>query len=278
MNRNGLLICFFLLSMTSTAVYAANDNYPFGGRQAGMANAAVAIYDLWAISHNQAGLAKLQSSAAGIYFENRYMVREMSLGAAAFAMPVNAGVFGLSLSYFGHSLYHESKVGLAYARSFGERLSAALQFNYMYAFVGGNYNNAAGNVSIEMGMIYEMLPGLHIGAHVFNPTRTKLASVDQLYDEYIPVIMRFGMAYAFSDRVLISVETEKEIDRKAVVKTGIEYQVANNLYVRGGIGTNPTQHAFGFGFQTGAIIIDLSSSFHHVLGYSPQASILYQFN
>jgi hypothetical protein len=252
---------------------AANDNKPYGGRQAAMGNAAVSLYDFWAISHNQAGLARLTRPAGGFYFENRYLVKEMGLGAAAFALPTNSGVFGLSVSYFGYSQYNESKMGLAYARSFGDKLSVGMQFNYMYSFVGGDYNNAAGRVTIEAGMIYEIIPGLSIGAHIFNPTRAKLASVDNLYDEFIPTIFRFGMAYSFSDRVILSLETEKDIEQKPAFKAGIEYQVINQLFIRGGIGTNPTQNAFGFGFHTGSFTIDLSTSFHHILGYSPQASI-----
>ena len=275
MNKYFLSCCFACLILTSS-LGAANDNYSFGGRQAGMGNAAVSIYDFWAISHNQAGMARLNNPTGGFYFENRFLVKEMGLGAAAVALPTTSGIFGLSLSYFGYSQYHESKIGLAYARSFGERLSVGVQFNYMYTFVGGSYSNAAGNVGLELGVIYEILPGLNAGAHIFNPTRAKIAAVDGLYDEYIPTIIRFGMAYSFSEHVIVSLESEKDIDRKPVFKAGIEYQIADRFFVRGGIGTNPTQNAFGFGLHTGSFTIDLSSSFHHVLGYSPQASIIYE--
>ncbi len=275
MNKYVISYCIVCLLLTGQ-LGAANDNYPLGGRQAGMGNAAVSIYDFWAISHNQAGMAKLNRPTGGFYFENRFLVKEMGLGAAAVALPTTSGVFGLSLSYFGYSQYHESKVGIAYARSFGERLSVGVQFNYMYTFIGGTNSNSAGNVGLELGMIYEILPGLNIGAHIFNPTKAKIAAVDGLYDEYIPTIIRFGMAYSFSERVIVSIESEKDVDRKPVLKAGIEYQIADLFYVRGGIGTNPTQNAFGFGIHTGSFTIDLSSSFHHVLGYSPQASIIYE--
>lgn len=274
MRKHPYIFLFFcLIAFACNHTFAANDNYPFGARQAAMGNAGVSLYDFWAISHNQAGLARLTNPAGGFYFENRYLVREMGLGAAAFALPTTSGVFGLSLSYFGYSQYHESKVGLAYAKVFSEKLSAGVQFNYMYAFVGGDYSNSTGNVTVEAGVIYELLPGLNIGAHIFNPTRAKLASVDDLYDEYIPTIIRLGMAYNFSEKVLLSLETEKDIDRKPVFKAGIEYQLAGQFHIRGGVGTNPTQNAFGFGFHTGSLTIDLSTSFHYVLGYSPQASI-----
>ncbi len=264
---------FLCLFLVSNLVYAANDNFPFGGRAAGMGNAAVTLYDFWAVSHNQAGLARLEYMVAGFYFENRFMTREMSFGAAAIAYPASPGVFALNVSYFGYSLYHESKIGLAYARSFGERLSAGVQLNYLYTHIGDGYGTA-GNLAVELGVIYELVSGLNIGAHVFNPTRASIADFD---DERIPTIMRIGLAYAFSERVMMTVETEKDMEFNPVFKAGLEYQLIDHVYIRGGMGTNPTTNAFGFGMDIGNITIDLATSFHHVLGYSPQASLVYKF-
>jgi len=263
---------FLLLVIFSAPLYAANDNFPFGGRQAGMGNAAVAVYDFWALSHNQAGLARQQYAAGGFYFENRYLTKEMGLGAAAFALPAASGVFGLSVTYFGYSQYHESKFGVAYARSFGDRLSAGVQLNYLYTFIGEGYGST-GNLAAELGMIYELIPGLQIGAHIFNPTRAKIAEFN---DERIPAVFRMGFAYTFSERVLLSFETEKDLEREAVFRVGLEYGITENIYLRGGLGTNPTTNAFGFGLNMGALRIDLATSFHHVLGYSPQASLIYE--
>jgi hypothetical protein len=271
MKKNyGLLLLFVMIPAWLTA---ANDNFPFGGRQAGMGNAGVTLYDFWSISHNQAGMAHLQHAGAGFYFENRYMAREMSFGAAALALPTNTGVFGASVTYFGYSQYYESKAGLSYARAFGERLSAGVQLNYLHTYIGEGYGSA-GNLAVEMGMIYEMLPQFFIGAHIFNPTRARIAEYN---DERIPTIIRLGVSYVFSERVLLSVETEKDIDRDPVFRAGLEYQVVDNLYLRGGLGTHPSVNAFGFGLNVGNLQIDLASSFHQTLGYSPQLSILYHF-
>lgn len=265
----------FFLCLTHPAL-PANDNYPFGARQAGMGNAGITLYDLWSVSHNQAGLARLETLSAGFYFENRFLAREMALGAVAIALPHPTGVFGLSLSYFGFSNYNEGKIGLSYARDFGEKLSVGIQFNYMYLSIGEGYGSR-GSFTMELGMIYELLPGLHIGAHLFNPTQTRISSVDDLYDERIPTIMRFGFSYAFSERVLLAVETEKDIEKEARFKVGLEYRLTDHIYLRGGVGTHPMENAFGFGFQSGSLQFDLSASYHHVLGYSPQAGVTYGF-
>lgn len=267
------IVFLFVSLIFSNPLHAANDNFPFGGRQAGMGNSAVAVYDFWALSHNQAGIARQSNVSGGFYFENRYLAKEMGLGAAAFTLPAASGVFGLSITYFGYSQYHESKFGLAYARTFGERLSAGVQLNYLYTFIGEGYGRT-GNLAAELGLIYELLPRLQIGAHLFNPTRAKVTTYNQ---ERIPTIMRMGFAYIFSDRVMLSFETEKDLEREAVFRAGVEYGITNSIYLRGGLGTQPTTNSFGFGLALGNLRIDLATSFHHVLGYSPQASIIYEF-
>jgi len=85
------------------------------------------------------------------------------------------------------------------------------------------------------------------------------------------------LSYSFSDRVLVTAETEKDMAQEVAFRAGLEYRLAEQFYVRAGIGTNPTQNAFGFGMKVGSLRIDLASSFHHVLGYSPQAGIVVAF-
>lgn len=255
-------------------VSGSNACLPFGGRQAGMGNAGVSLYDFWAIGHNQAGIAHLENAAAGFYFENRYHTREMAYGAAAFILPTTSGVFGINVSYFGFSLYNESRISLAYARAFGERLSTGLQLNYMHTYIGEGYGSTA-NATVELGFIYELLPGLNIGAHIFNPTQARIADYA---DERLPVILRTGLSYSFSENLMVIAETEKDINHKAVFRAGIEYQLTEGVNVRAGLGTFPATNAFGFGLRLGSADIDIASSFHNILGYSHQISILYNFN
>ncbi len=269
--KYSIIIIIFLLNIDF--VYPANDNYPFGGRQAGMANAAVTLYDFWAVSHNQAGLALEDNIAAGVYYENRFGIKELGMSAGAFVLPTGAGVFGFSFTYFGFSLYNESKAGLAYSRQFGDNLSTGLQLNYLAARIAEDYG-AKHSMTFEMGAIYELIPDLYVGAHVFNPVKAKISDYN---DERIPTIIRFGMSYIFSEQVIVILETEKDIYKPYSFKLGIEYKIADPVYVRGGIGTDNNQNAFGAGLHLGNFRIDVSASYHSVLGYSPQFSFIYEF-
>ncbi len=265
-----LVVMLFFVNPRQLA--ATGDNYLFGGRTAGMANAAVSLYDFWAVSHNQAGLARLENPTAGVYFENKFLLDALNFGAAAVAYPTSSGVLAFSFTHFGFDLYGENKVSLGFARDFGERFSAGIQLNYHHARLAEDYGST-GNITFELGAIYEVLPDLHIGVHLFNPTRAKVADYA---NERIPTILRTGFSYAFSEKVIVVLEAEQSSEQKATFKAGIDYQIIDHFSIRGGIGTQPTSNAFGFGFQLGRLQIDLASSYHYVLGYSPQASLVYE--
>ncbi len=271
MIRNFISLLFVLL--VYSFAYSGNGNYPFGGRGAGMGNATVTLYDFWAMSYNQAGLSRLKNPTAGVFFENRFLVKELSFGAAAFAIPVNAGVVGASFTYFGFEYYNETKVGLAYARDFGERFSFGVQLNYQNTGIGESYGNQ-GNLTFEGGAIFHILPQLAIGMHVFNPLRAK---VGDFADERIPTVFKTGLGYTFSDKAMAILEIEKSLNHEPIVKAGIEYRIIEPIYIRGGIGTNPSTNSFGFGLNLGNLQLDMATNYHYVLGYSPQVSFIYHF-
>ncbi|MCX6256479.1 MAG: hypothetical protein NTW49_01030 [Bacteroidia bacterium] len=251
-------------------VFAVGDNYPVGARQAGMANAAVMLSDLWSISHNQAGLVSLDKLTIGFFHENKFIVSKYAYQALVIAVPVHSGVLGASVSYFGYSSYNEIKAGLAYGKSFGKILSAGLQLDYCNTYVTGEYGNR-GALVVEAGLQSQPIENLLIGVHVFNPLRAKIA----VYDENIPTILRMGVAYRFSDKVILAVENEKDMLMKPVFKTGIEYHIYKNFFIRTGVMTNPTQLCFGIGYIMNDFQFDMAVSNHPELGITPHFSLSY---
>jgi len=266
------LLIFLLLLPLYFSSFAGNENYPVGGRQAGLANAGVCLTDIWAVYHNQAALADYNHFAASVYYENRFLVKEMGMQGAAVTGPTKSGVFGLSFSRFGYSLYNESKYGLAFAKSFGENFSAGVQVDYLDTRIGEGYGNK-GVFAVEAGLRARLAKKLYIGFHGYNLTRVKLADYN---NERVPTILKLGLQYIFSDKVFVAIETEKDIDQKPVFMAGVEYHVLKAFYLRAGIASNPFLNTFGFGLEIAdKLQLDVSTSIHPVLGVSPQASLTY---
>jgi len=266
-----IAVPFALLFLISSSCFATGENWAIGGRSAGMGNASVTLNDLWAIHNNQAGLAGIKNISAGIYYENLYGLKELGLKAGVVELPTKSGVFGLSMSYFGYSQYNESKIGLAYAKSLGTKFSVGVQLDYLGIHIGENYGNTSA-VAAEIGLLYKISKKLNIGAHIYNPTRAKIANYN---NERVPTVFRLGLSYIFSDKVIVAAETEKDIQYNAAFKAGIEYHPVKQFYFRAGISTDPVLDAFGFGLELKNFNLDFAATYHQTLGFTPQVSIIF---
>jgi hypothetical protein len=268
--RQLLLLFGCLISVHS---FCGNENGPVGARASGIAGTSLTISDAWSVQNNQAGMGFLTKAAAGIYYENRFLLPELGLSAATLALPSKLGTFGLSVRRFGYKAYNENKIGLAYSRAFGEKLSIGIQLNYQSVNFAEYYGSRQ-TVTAEIGVIYKPGKNITLAAHVFNPTQTKLSAYD---NERIPSILRIGARYQFSRKVFLAGEVEKDIYNKPILKAGIEYQVVDVLFLRTGVSGNPLYSSFGFGLKLKRLLIDFSGRFHPVLGFTPQFSLTYQF-
>ncbi|MBL0048034.1 MAG: hypothetical protein IPP32_08070 [Bacteroidetes bacterium] len=262
-----------LFSALWSIAFAGNDNLPLGARSAALGGASATLSDLWSAQNNQAGLAQLDTIEVGVYATRNFLLPQLAYNAFAGALPIKGGTFGLSYSRFGYSKYNENKVGIAFAKKLGDHISAAVQLNYLSKFIGDGYGKN-GTIAAEFGIQAKLVKGLSVGAHVFNPTRAKSADYNK---EKIPTIIKVGAQYAFSDKVFWAIESEKDIDYKPNFKTGIEYRVVPQLYIRGGISTQPTLSSFGFGLVLKNFKLDVAANYHEQLGFTPHLGLSYGF-
>jgi len=265
-----ILICFF----NPAFLFASSENYSLGARQAGMSDCGLTISDVWSANHNQAALAYLERPSMGLFYENRFIFKELGLQAGSFALPLNSGTFALSLSHFGYSLYNESKIGLAYAKALGNRLSIGMQIAYMNTKIGEDYGNRGAPIA-ELGMLAKPVDNIFIGVHVFNLTRSKIPYYSE---DQIPTILKAGLGLVLSEQLLVLTEIEKDLSHKAIFRTAIEYLFMEQLYLRAGVSTNPNQISFGLGYKTNRIRADIAFSTHPILGTTPHVGLVYYFD
>jgi len=270
-NKISRVLMLTLLIIFSQFLSAQIGNDMLGARSAALGGYNATLFDVWSTNNNQGGLGFLEEMTGGAYYENRFLLSETSYKAGAFVMPVKAGALGLSVSSFGYELYNETKAGLSYGQRFGDKFSVGVQLNYLNTKLTQGYGSKTA-VTGAIGAIAKLSKEFTLGVHVYNPSRSKLTNDN---NERIPTIMKLGVEYKFSDKVMFVVSSEKDVDFEARVNAGIEYHITEMFYLRGGISTNPTQYAFGAGMQLKHFKVDLSSSFHQTLGITPAISIVY---
>ena len=269
----------FLLGITSAFcimnfAFATGDNFTAGARATAMGDASVTLSDVFSTTTNQAGLAYMTNYSVGIYADRKFVNASINNFNGALALPISnkVGAFGLSANYYGYKYYNETKIGLAYSRKFGEKFSIGLQFDFLRMMI---FENGSRNFyTFEMGFQYKPWKVLSIGAHIYNPVPYK---VDKVFGERLPTVIKFGLGYEPSPKVLLAAEYAQDIHYKPQFKAGIEYRPIKYLHVRAGAQTTPFSASFGLGVNVKGLNIDLASSYHPVLGFTPQAAIIYSF-
>ena len=273
-NKIRLIIVIVILLLFSEITIASGDIFPLGARSAGMGRVSVAMTGFWGIQNNPAGIALTDKYSVGINYESRFGLNELSTKNVAIIVPLNFGVIGLSFNHFGYSVYSEIKLGLVYSRSFSKYFRIGVQLDYLSTSIGNNYGTK-NNVTFEIGIQSDITENITLGAYAFNPIMVKLADYNQ---EKLASVFRFGVAYKFDTRLIVSLEAEKSSNINPILlRMGLEYNLNSKFFFRGGIASRYEIFTFGFGMKFNHFSFDLAATMHQSLGFSPQSSIIFTF-
>ena len=243
-----------------------------GSRSMSMGNASVTLNDVWAFHNNPGALGTLDKITAGVSYENRFLLQELQTQGVAVAIPLKEGVISVGGQTYGYRAFRTYKGGIGYSMPLGEKLFAGVQLNYQGLQLSQNYGSRS-TVTGEAGLFAEISEDWHLGVSVFNVGRAKLS---EPYDDRFTTLMRLGTSYRFSERFMIALEAEKDLDYDPRIKTGLEYEVLNSFYLRGGFATAPVEFSFGMGYEFGVIQLDAGSAYHQILGWSPNFTLVYK--
>jgi len=263
------VLLVFIQQLVSLSAYSQHIQSNAGGRSAGMANTSVVLTDFWSIYNNQAGLGFVNKISAGIFHHSGY-IKEQNLQGIGVAIPTKTGTIAATYNYYGYTNYNEQQVGLAFGRTFTEYFAAGIKLNYLHSQISGEYGSSDA-VTFEVGILSQPIKNLFIGAHVYNPSRSEMGT------EKIPTIYKLGISYLFSNKVLLAIETENELDQNAIFKAGIDYQLIEFVSLQTGISTIPPNYSFGAGFHYSGFNLHIGFVNHQTLGFTPSFSVSYEF-
>lgn len=262
-----------------------------GARAAALGNASVALDgDAWAAANNPAGLGSLARPTVGFYAQNRYFSAALNVGAAVVALPLGAppapgaeaaeepgaapaararrGVVALEAQRFGGALYNETRVGAGYGYRLGQ-ISVGGRVEMLQISIEGLGSRRVALASL--GGQIEVLPNkLTLGVYGYNLGQARLASYQ---DERVPTVLRAGLAYRPTAQVLLALETEKDVERPANFKAGVEYRPVGALAARVGVASLSEEISAGLGVRLRDFGLDYAAAFQAVLGFSQHLSV-----
>lgn len=261
-----LAIVFFPVSLCAWSGITS-----IGARSVSLGNSVVANPSIESVFLNQAGLAGMQNFSVLVSYDSRYVLREYSMMAIGAILPFNDGVSGISFCQFGRELYRFSKAGFSYARGFGDKISAALQFDVLTESFPENKNPFL-TFTVETGLLAHICPTVTAGFHLFNPISHKK---DGIPGRTFPSIFRSGVSWAISEQLNWCIEVEKRSNEPALMKAGLELEAFNDFILRVGVQGQELQPSAGFGFVNDDLSVDMAFSYHGNLGFSPSITVGY---
>jgi hypothetical protein len=264
---------FFTINIVNVATVCAEINvFPAGARSAALGNAAVTSTNVFAAYNNQAALGFMDKTVAAIDYQNRFLVSDLHLASAVFAMPIPyAGTMGISFCSFGTSPYNELRMGIALGKRLSEHISIGAQIDYNQITIA-EYGST-GAITAEAGILAHPLNNLWVGAHVYNFTYSRFFSSQ--YREQLPVIFNLGLGYQIITTTSLFVQSEFRSGQNARLKAGIEHFLLPAFAVRIGTTLKPLELFAGVGYTYRSLVIDFAFAHHEMLGYSPQLSLSY---
>lgn len=225
--------------------------------------------DVFSFIDNQAALSKIKKPQAGIYAENRFMLKELRLVCAVAAMPFQKGGAGISVNYSGYTNYNETQIGLAYGRALGDRANLGIQFNYNAHRTEG-YNNLTA-VCFEIGAVFHLSEKMHTGIHAYNPVGGRF---NQFSGEKLAASYTLGLGYEASEKLLINAALVKEGMQPVSVNAALHYAFEKAFYIRCGTASGYDRSFAAIGLSRNDIQLDVSLSWHRLLGITPSLRIV----
>lgn len=262
----------FLLAGFFYSTHAQILQRPVGASYTNIGAYSLNHIDIFSFLCNQASLAQIKNTAAGVYTERRFLLNELNYYSAAVALTTRSGNFGLKTMYSGFTDYNETQIGLAYARKLGEKVDIGIQFNYNGIRIA-NYGSASA-ISFEAGSIFHLMDKLHAGFHINNPIGGKLGKDKQ---EKLPFIYTAGLGYDASKKFLFSIEIVKEEGHHISVNAGIQYKLIPKLLTRIGVSLATSSVCMGAGVQLKLFRVDITTNYHPQLGVSPGLLLIFDF-
>ena len=271
MRTRALPVLGSLLIVLWLAAFAtASTGLPFlrlssGARSAAMAEAATALPGAEAISYNPAALRiSGQRSFGFAHGEWIQDIRHEYLAVLFAAPPHTVGIAaqvsrsrnlefrtGPTAEPLGEFSVYEGTFNLAYARPWTPKLRLGANLKLIRQAI---YIQTATGAAVDLGLLYEPRPHLYVGLALRNLGR--MNELDQTATS-LPRAGRLGVAYAGFDRMLLSLEAQREAGHSATLHAGGEFALHRNLNLRGGYQSADTRSlALGLGLQAGSWSVD----------------------
>lgn len=247
-----------------------------GARVLALGRAGVALgADPWGHT-NPAAWAGLAGRRAGLQASQAFGLGELRLASLSAGAPTPVGTVALAARTYGFSERRETRLALGLGRpvpiSASRRLDVGVSVGYEAAVTAGA--ESVGTVLLAAGVQADLVPGLRAGLAARNLLGLGRSGEGDLRASAATVPgLTVGLAYAPSDRALLVLDADQDLDFGLSVRAGAEVLPVAALALRVGVSTEPVRFTAGAGVRAGGLRADLAVERHEALGLTPAVGV-----
>jgi len=268
-----LIISLYFLSNVSLAIFAQIPSVL--PQSSSIASTATADTHNWCSFQNPAMLGYVEQTEVAAFFDNRFMMSELSTKTAQIAIQHDLLNTGVSISHFGYSLYQELLFGATFARNFSNKFAMGIQFNYMTNYFVSS-NTYRGVLLAQVGLSAQLSPNFNLSFNTFNPFQTNIQA--ETIEKRVPSIFSLGAQYILVENVMWRIQLDKEVSSNYRFATGMDYDVVKKMTLKIGVyGSDYLVPCLGISLKTNAVKINLNTEIHPLLGVNSSVGLNYQF-
>jgi hypothetical protein len=240
-----------------------------GAKQMGMGYASSNLSDEWCNFNNVGGLGRLQHRNVAVAYEVTPLLIGGNRLAAVFNNPFKFGTASVGIFRFGDNVYSEQLFSVGLGNLIGST-SLGGKLNVVQYNASGFGTRTA--VTLDFGGITQITKEISIGAYITNLTQSTFAGADNYR---LPTRLTLGVGLRLKEQVFITSEIEKDLDYKPNWRTGLEYEILKNFFLRTGFNFNPENIYVGLGGKRSTISFDYAVRFNQLVGTSHQIAVAY---
>jgi hypothetical protein len=261
---------YWLLLLQAGIAQAQAITRPIGAPYLGVFGLSQKQADVLVARNNPAAHANVQRSSVGVYGERRYMLPDLQLFTASAGLNTASGNWGLHAGYFGFAEQNQMQLSLAYGRKITKAVDVGGAFHYHTIRQSSIYGSASA-ITGSVGVLFHLGSSVHAGISAFNPIRAAWSNAE---NERLPSRYSFGLGMDVSENFFLGADLVKEENLPAELQVAFHYQLLPKLFVRGGITTLSPTYFASAGFVLKSFRLDIASSYHPQLGFSPGVLLL----
>ena len=244
-----------------------------GAKQIALSHSSVASpNDVFAIFNNPSGIAQQNWREIGIYYSpSPFGLSKLANGAGVYHEPTTIGSFSIAFTTYGFELYRESSFLLSYAYNLSNSFFFGVTTRYHNLKIERYGSDNA--LSFSISSLAYLTNKWRIGFMIDNVTRSTYGKEK----DQIPVVMDLGSSFDLLNTVTLNASVQKELDRNASIRIGIDYEIIRYINLRLGAMNEPSSFSAGVGINYSLFEIDYAVFNHQDLGFTHQMGVIIHF-